>query len=89
MAEIEAALAFGAEKGGSIAEQLERANALVEEMHRPLPNDEQVLLDSYRRCGQEATGWHHQFGEHPCRFHQYARRALCKPYLVEFQIFDV
>lgn len=54
IAELEAALAFGADRGGTIAEQLDRAGALVEEMHKPLAEDEQQLLNSYRRCSFEA-----------------------------------
>ena len=54
IAELEAALAFGADKGGTLAEQFDRAGALVEQMHKPLPDDEQQLLDSYRRCSFEA-----------------------------------
>lgn len=54
IAELEAALAFGADRGGTIAEQLDRAGALVEQMRKPLPDDEQQLLNSYRRCSFEA-----------------------------------
>lgn len=53
-AELEAALVLGADKGGTPAEQFSRAAAMVEEMHRQLPDDERVLLESYRRCTQEA-----------------------------------
>lgn len=48
LAELEAALAWGADKGGPVAEQLKRAAALVEEKNRPLPQDEQLLLETYR-----------------------------------------
>ncbi len=54
IAELQAALIFGAGKGGTIAEQFARAGELVEQMHKPLPDDEQQLLDSYRRCNLEA-----------------------------------
>ena len=54
LAELEAALAYGADKGGSIAEQMSRAAALVEAMHAPLPPDEQALLETYRRCTPKA-----------------------------------
>lgn len=54
LAQLEAALTFGADKGGTVIDQLQRAHALTEQMNKPLADDEQVLLDSYRRCSQEA-----------------------------------
>lgn len=48
LAELKTALALGAERGGSISEQMARAGALVEAMHTPPTTDEQMWLDCYR-----------------------------------------
>ncbi len=54
IAELEAASAFDEDRSGSVAERPKRAAQVVESLHAPLPEDEQVLLDSYRRCGAQA-----------------------------------
>lgn len=48
VAQLEAALAFTADQGGTLAERLNRAGAIVEELNRPMPADEQALLADYR-----------------------------------------
>lgn len=54
IAQLEAALALTADQGGTLAEQFKRAGQIVEEMHRPMPADEQALLAAYRRCAVPA-----------------------------------